>query len=116
MSNPFQSTLDRNRRLMENSPGIPRNNAYTDDYLISTLVSHGNPRWSAEQLRNNPNLRLVATQFAIDVEDASRGDRSAKQRVDYITSQWNAARREELLADDPSRMHTDHIIDPSTLL
>lgn len=97
-------------------PQIPQNNAYTDDYLIATLVNHGNPRWSAEALRNNSGLRFAATQFAIDVEDAVTGSREAKQRVDYIRAQWEMLRREELLSDDPTRMHTDHIVDPSSLL
>jgi len=111
----FRSTIQRNQRLINQSPGIPANNAYTDNELIANLVAHGNPRWSAEQLRNNPPLRLIATKFFIDCEDAARGDREAKQRVDFIRAQWEAARREELIADDPTRQY-QHIVDPRTLL
>lgn len=113
---PFAVIGRRNREIMKNEPGLPPMRAVPDDELVANLVAHGQPRWAANELRNNPQLRLAATRFLFDVEDASRGDREARQRVDFLREQWVRARQAELVADDPTRMLTDHIVDPRKLL
>lgn len=105
-----------NRRQAGAAPGLPPMRAIPDEELIANLVANGNPRWSAEQIRDNPQLRFAATKFLFDCEDAARGDRAAKARVDMVKSMWVRLRVEELLADDPTRMFTDHILDPKDLL
>lgn len=116
MDHPFKSTLDRNRELMRNSDGLPPLRAIPDDELIANLVVYGQPRWAAEELRGNPQLRLAATQFLFDCEDAARGDKAAKQKVDFLREQWVRARQAELISDDPRRFFDDVIVDPRDLL
>lgn len=87
-----------------------------DDELIACLVRNGQPLWSAEQLKDNPPLRLAATAFFFDDEAARHGDLAAKQKVDFLREMWVRLRQEELVSDDPSRMYTDHILDPKELL
>lgn len=96
--------------------GIPKEiKDLPDELLIRTLQAHGQPRWSAEQLRVHPQLRLHAVAFFFDVEDANRGDAEARMRVDMCREQWERLRREEYIADDPRRTHSD-LIDPKELL
>lgn len=86
-----------------------------DRLLIDTLVGHGQPLWSARELRTNPQLRLYAVKFYFDVVDAGRGDREAKARVDYCRAAWSALRREELISDDPTRQYPE-LVDPKEVL
>lgn len=86
-----------------------------DRLLIDTLVAYGQPLWSAQELRNNPQLRLHAVRFYFDVCDAGKGDSEAKARVDYCRAAWSALRREELIADDPRRQYTE-LVDPKEVL
>lgn len=86
-----------------------------DDELIGTLVEHGQPRWAAQELKRNPQLRLAALRFWVDVGDARVGDSEAKERVDYMRQCWSVMRAEELISDDPTRGHTE-VFDPKELL
>jgi len=97
--------------------GIPVNlkNSYPDDLLITNLVAHGQPLWSANTVRHNPQTRFYALAFYLDCEDADKGDKAARERVDYCVSQWQAMRKEELLSDDPDRMYTD-LVNPAELI
>jgi hypothetical protein len=105
-SNPIAAVMARNRRAA--GAGIPAPIASVpDNELINTLVAHGQPRYGAEELRTNPQLRLLATRFWVDVGDAGRGDKAAKERVDYCRASWEAMRRADL---------GSHIIDPKDLL
>lgn len=89
-----------------------------DAELINELVAHGQPRWAAEELRHNPQLRLAALRFWVDVGDAQRGDKAARERVEYMRECWHAMRAEELISDDPRRGHQGEaaLIDPADLL
>ena len=113
---PLWVIEERNRRIREQHDGLPRMRAVPDDELIANLVVYGQPRWSAEQLRDNPQLRLAATLFLFDCEDAARGDRQAKQKVDILREQWVRGRQAELISDDPRRLFDDVIVDPRDLL
>lgn len=86
-----------------------------DEELIANLVEHGQPRWSAQELKVNPQLRLAALRFWVDVGDARAGDAAAKDRVDYMRECWSRMRAEELISDDPTRQHSE-LIDPRELL
>jgi hypothetical protein len=86
-----------------------------DEELIAELVAHGQPRHAAEELRRNPQLRLAALRFWVDVGDARAGDRQARERVDYLRECWSRMRAEELISDDPARQHGE-LIDPRELL
>lgn len=96
--------------------GIPSPIASIPDReLIATLVEHGQPRWAAAELTRNPQLRLAALRFWVDVGDARQGDPVAKERVDYMRECWMRMRAEEILSDDPRRGHTE-VFDPKELL
>ena len=117
--NPTMSPADvvrlRNRHHQEGA-GIKTPIATVPDTeLVACLVEHGQPRWAAEELKVNPQLRLAALRFWCDVGDAREGDPAAKERVDYMRECWSKMRAEELIADDPARQHTD-LIDPKELL
>lgn len=91
--------------------------AVPDDELIACLVEHGQPRHAAQELRRNPQLRLAALRFWVDVGDAQRGDRTARERVDYCRDCWQQMRAQELITDDPRAGHASHqLIDPADLL
>lgn len=108
--------IRRRDRHRQQGAGIPAPlAAVPDDELISCLVAHGQPRWSAELVRRDPQLRLSALRFWVDVGDAGRGDAQARERVDYMRACWSAMRREEIISDDPRR-DPAHIIDPADLL
>jgi hypothetical protein len=89
--------------------------AVPDAELVACLVEHGQPRHAAQELTRNPQMRLAALRFWVDVGDARHGDTAAKERVDYMRECWTRMRAEELIADDPRGGHA-HIIDPADLL
>lgn len=112
---PIEAVRQRNRRFQE-GVGIPLPIAdIPDGELIATLVSLGQPRWSARQLTRNPQLRLAALRLWADVGAAGRGDPKAKERVDYVRAAFSAMRREELISDDPTAGYGD-AFDPKELL
>jgi hypothetical protein len=116
MTTSAQVVRDRNRRIQETVPGIRKPmQAIPDEELIANLVRYGQPRWAAEEVKTNPQVRFAATQFFCDCLDANEGDKRARMQVDFIREQWVALRKEELLADDLGRTHGD-IIDARTLL
>jgi hypothetical protein len=86
-----------------------------DDELIACLVEHGQPRHAAVEVRTNPQLRLAALRFWVDVGDARKGDKAAKERVDYCRECWSRMRVDELIADHPQGSQS-HIVDPADLL
>jgi hypothetical protein len=73
-----------------------------DELLVSTLVAHGQPRFSAEQLRTHGGARFYALRFWEDVQAAAKGDREAQERVDYCREMWGNMRRIELISDRPA--------------
>lgn len=89
--------------------------AVPDEELIACLVEHGQPRHAAAELKRNPQLRLAALRFWVDVGDARKGDKAARERVDYVRESWARMRTEELISDDPRRGH-GQLIDPADLL
>lgn len=72
-----------------------------DDLLVSTVVAHGMPRWSAEQMRNHPGLRFAFVRFWLDVGMAAKGDHEAQERVDVCRATWDEMRQVELIHDRP---------------
>lgn len=115
MLNPANAIRLRNRQHQAGA-GIPTPlTSIPDEELIATLVEHGQPRWAAEQIKRNPEHRLAALRFWVDVGDARHGDPDARARVDYMRECWIRMRAEELITDDPARGHTD-VIDPAELL
>ena len=72
-----------------------------DQLLIATVVAHGMPRWSAEQMPVHPGLRLAYFQFWVDVQMAADGEKGAKERVDACIDMWQAMRKDELISDRP---------------
>lgn len=86
------------RGLIDGLPPLPYPN---DDLLIATVVAHGQPRWSAEQMRHHPGLRKNFVLFWLDVQMAAKGDTQAQQRVDAVRWQWQQMRRAEQISDVP---------------
>lgn len=112
---PLQKVQNRNLHNQAGS-GIPiPMPALPDSELIATLVGLGQPRWAAEEIRRNPQLRLAAARLWVDVGDAAKGDPRARERVDYCRKAWSEMRRQEILSDDPRRGHTE-VMDPKLLL
>lgn len=108
--NIFSSDPERNL----GQPGITRPvAALPDERLIATLVSLGCPRQAAEQVRHHPSWRFAAVQVWCLVADAAEGrtvtnartgeSMPAREVVDMIRSQYEDARRAELIAEDPRR-------------
>ena len=63
-----------------------------DNRLIATAVALGCPRPIAEQARTHPPARYALLTVWCDVQDASDGDKAARERVDrYRTAFANAA-------------------------
>ena len=98
------------RGLVDGLPPLPYPN---DDLLVATLVAHGNPRWSAEQIRYHPGLRKNAVGFWLDVGAAARGDKPAQARVDAVRWTWQNMRRAEQISDVPERA-TGYVMGDST--
>lgn len=73
----------------------------SDELLIATVVNHGMPRWSADQMRYNPMLRLCYLKFWCDVGAAATGDPEAKEKVDAAREAWSKMRQIELIANRP---------------
>jgi hypothetical protein len=86
-----------------------------DNELIQTLVMLGQPPADAAQLRDNPQLRLAALRLWVDVGDAGRGDKAARERVDYVRECFARMRKEGLISDEPGQ-GDHHIVDPADLL
>jgi hypothetical protein len=94
----FDSRPHRNRGM----PGIARELDHPNDrLLIATLVAHGQPQWSAEQVRHHPPARWAAVAFWIAVQDAAAGGKAAREKVDYCVWSWREMRRQEMIADVP---------------
>lgn len=66
-----------------------------DQVLIQCLADHGMPKKDAIALTVNTGLRLMATRFYFDVGDAGRGNRAARERVDYCREIWTMQARRE---------------------
>lgn len=81
--------------------GIPPLSSPTDEALIACVVAHGMPRWSADQMRYNPSLRLQFYMFHSDVAEAARGHKEAKERVDAAITAWQEMRKAEVVSDNP---------------
>lgn len=81
--------------------GLPPMDDPTDELLIATVVDNGMPRWSADQMRHNPSLRLQFYMFWMDVRDAARGNSEARERVDGCRHAWTDMRKLELVNDRP---------------
>jgi hypothetical protein len=82
--------------------GIPPLDDPTDAQLIATVVAHGMPRWSADQMRYHPGLRLQYYLFWMDVKRAAGGESEAKGRVDGAIAAWAQMRKDELISDHPN--------------
>jgi hypothetical protein len=76
---------------------------YGDERLIAVAMSLGMPRWSADQMRYHPGLRLSYLGLCMDVEAAARGDKPAKARVDAVRARFVDERKAERVADVPNR-------------
>lgn len=112
----MRATIYPRKRPQRTGAGIPTPiTAVPDEELINTLVAHGQPRHHAQEIKTNPQLRLAALRFWVDVGDAQHGDPAAKERVEYIRDCWERMRAEELISDIPGRGH-GHILDPKELL
>lgn len=83
--------------------GIPPLDDPTDEQLIATVIAHGMPRWSADQMRYNPMLRLHYYMFWLDVREAAKGNKESQERVDGAISAWVQMRKDELVSDIPNR-------------
>lgn len=81
---------------------IPPLDYPSDELLVSTLVAHGQPRWSADQIRYHPGLRYSALVFWSDVRRAARGDKESQGRVDGARAAWDEMRRIELIHPIPN--------------
>jgi hypothetical protein len=113
---PILAVKQRNHNAQMANGGIPREMVHAPDReLIACLVANGQPAWSAAEVSTNPQVRMMALKFWLDVQDSAEGDLEARQRVDYIRAGWVAMRRAELIADDPRRV-TGDLVDPHTLL
>lgn len=94
----FDSSPHRN----VGQPGIAHELKWPNDrLLIATLVAHGQPQWSAEQIRFHPPARFAAVKFWLDVQDAAEGDKEAQERVDYCVWSWREMRKQQLISDLP---------------
>lgn len=115
---PFVQAARRNRAaIAQQNQGIPFELAAVPDAeLIANLVRYGQPRHAAQDVVNDVSgqCRLMALRFLFDCEDAATNP-EARQRVDALRYMWSQLRKEELIADDPRRVHGE-IIDPRILL
>ena len=66
-----------------------------DQELIRELRNHGMPAKDAIAGVDYGPTRLFATAFYFDVRDAGRGDKEAKERVDYCRHIWNEQAKRE---------------------
>lgn len=71
-----------------------------DGELVKTLIGLGMPAGPARTQISNPSMRLVALRVWCDVHDAGRGDKQAKQRIDYIREGFSVLRREDLIREE----------------
>lgn len=93
MKQPRPSPL---RRDVLRLPNLP------DSVLINRLVEMGQPRPHATTSMDSPQLRTAAILFYFDVEDARRGDKAAKERVEYVREQWlRLTRAAKAIGEDP---------------
>jgi hypothetical protein len=81
--------------------GLPPLDSPTDELLIATVIEHGMPRWSADQMRYHPGLRLQYYLFWLDVREAAKGNVESKGRVDGAIEAWAQMRKDELISDTP---------------
>lgn len=82
--------------------GLPPMDDPTDDQLIASVVAHGMPRWSADQMRYHPGLRLKYYMFWLDIREAAKGNKDSQGRVDGAMEAWRQMRLDEVIADIPN--------------
>jgi hypothetical protein len=82
--------------------GIPPLDSPNDEELISTVIAHGHPRWSADQMRYHPGLRLHFYMFWMDVREAAKGNSESKGRVDGAIEAWAQLRKDEVISEIPN--------------
>ncbi len=73
-----------------------------DDLLIATVVDLGMPRWSADQMRYHPGLRLAYVRVWMDVQAAAKGHAEAQERIDVVRATYQEMRQLELISERPS--------------
>jgi hypothetical protein len=98
-----QKTRDYFKRGLIEGASIEFPPPYGDERLIAVAMSLGMPRWSADQMRYHPGLRLSYLGLCMDVEAAARGDKPAKARVDAVRARFADERKAERIADEPTR-------------
>jgi hypothetical protein len=74
-----------------------------DSILVECLVEKGGlPRRIALEWMQSPQMVVSAQMFWLDVGDAEKGDREARERVDYCREQWEFMKgAEKALGNDP---------------
>ena len=75
--------------------------ALPDDRLVAVLVEHGQPVWSANELRRSGFLRWCAVRFYFDVEAAAQGVPEARERVSMLRAMWHDMRRAQVIDETP---------------
>jgi hypothetical protein len=80
-----------------NFPKLP------DSVLVDNLVDRGEvPRRIAREWMGSPQMIVSAQYFYFDVLDADKGDKEAKERVDYFREQMSLMKSaEKALGNDP---------------
>lgn len=81
---------------------IPEQAHPNDALLIATVIELGMPRWSAEQMKYNPALRLHYYMTWLDVREAAKGNKEAQGRIDGIRASFAQMRKDELISDTPN--------------
>lgn len=84
---------------------IPR---VPDKILIDCLVDRGGlPERIARDWMKSPQMIFSAQNFWLDVGDADKGNKDAKERVDYCRERWEWLKdAEKALGNDPERKVT----------
>lgn len=100
-----QSVFDQDRLMRALKAGLiegigPMDHP-SDELLIATVVALGCPRWSADQMRHNPALRLAFYGMWVMVQEAAKGDPTARETVEIARQTWAESRAIGLVEDRP---------------
>lgn len=98
-SRRLDEQIERGHRTLRpgETPHIGPLQAVTDAELVTSLMTVGMPLVNAMAIQHNAQQRFCALRVWFDLDQASKGDKDAKDRVDRLKAHYQELKRDELI-------------------
>lgn len=98
-SRRLDEQIERGHRTLRpgETPHIGPLQSVTDAELITSLMTVGMPLMNAKAIQHNAQQRFLALRVWFDLDQAGKGDKDAKDRVDRLKAHYQDLKRAELV-------------------